>query len=80
VAARIAAGRGPQARRNGGGRPFSVEVEALRGVRKNAGVYTEESSRTGQTARIGDHARGNARAHAKIIGNPGVRVKIQFRK
>jgi len=62
--------------------PSSVEVEALlEEFSRMSVIYTEEVV-PGQTEGVYSAiARVETReAHAKIIGNPNVRVKIQFRK
>jgi hypothetical protein len=62
--------------------PPSVEVEALpEEFSRMPVVYTEEVSPERTEGEYSAIARVETReAHAKIVGNPNVRVKIQFRK
>jgi len=62
--------------------PPSVEVEALpEEFSRMPVVYTEEVTPEGTEGEFSAIARVETReAHAKIVGNPDVRVKIQFRK
>jgi len=62
--------------------PPSVEVEALPGeFARMPVVYTEEVVPDRTDGEYSTIARVETReAHAKIVGNPNVRVKIQFRK
>ena len=62
--------------------PPSVEVEALaEEFSRMPVVYTEEIVPERTEGAYSAIARVETReAHAKIVGNPNVRVKIQFRK
>jgi len=62
--------------------PPSVEVEALpEEFSRMPSVYTEEVVPDRTDGAYSAIARVETReAHAKIVGNPNVRVKIQFRK
>jgi hypothetical protein len=62
--------------------PPSVEVEALtEEFTRMPVVYTEEVVPGRTEGSYSAIARVETReAHAKIVGNPNVRVKIQFRK
>jgi hypothetical protein len=62
--------------------PPSVEVEALPDeFSRMPVIYTEEVSPEWTDGEYSAIARVETReAHAKIVGNPNVRVKIQFRK
>jgi hypothetical protein len=62
--------------------PPSVEVEALPDeFSRMPVIYTEEVSPEWTEGEYSAIARVETReAHAKIVGNPNVRVKIQFRK
>jgi YbbR domain-containing protein len=62
--------------------PPSVEIEALpEEFSRMPVVYTEEVSPERTEGEYSAIARVETReAHAKIVGNPNVRVKIQFRK
>ena len=62
--------------------PQAVEIEALsEEFSRMATVYTEEVVPPRDTETYSADARVELReAHAKIVGSPGVRVKIQFRR